>query len=68
MRDPARIEPILWKLRQVWERDPDLRLGQLIANAAPPADLAPGDFFNVEDEGIERGLDRPPGDDAERPA
>jgi hypothetical protein len=29
MRDPARIERILQKLKVVWEIDPDMRFGQL---------------------------------------
>jgi hypothetical protein len=34
MRDPARIDGELARLRAVWIRHPDLRLGQLIANGA----------------------------------
>jgi len=32
MKNPDRIPYILNTIRQVWEQDPDLRLGQLIAN------------------------------------
>lgn len=33
MRDPNRIFYILDMLRLAWEKDPDLRFGQLITNA-----------------------------------
>lgn len=33
MRDPARIPRILEALRVEWEKQPDLRLGQLLLNA-----------------------------------
>lgn len=32
MRDPKRIWPILKELAVIWNRYPDLRLGQLIGN------------------------------------
>lgn len=34
MRDPKRIKPILNQLAALWTSSPDLRLGQLILNAA----------------------------------
>ena len=43
MRDPNRIPVILDEIRKVWEKYPDLRLGQLISNPYP-------DPFFVEDE------------------
>jgi uncharacterized protein YihD (DUF1040 family) len=33
-RDPARIDAIIERLRVVWKRHPDLRLGQMVANGA----------------------------------
>jgi uncharacterized protein YihD (DUF1040 family) len=33
-RDPARIDAVLARLRAVWQRHPDMRLGQLVANGA----------------------------------
>lgn len=30
-RDPARIDPMLDKIREAWKLYPDMRLGQLIA-------------------------------------
>jgi uncharacterized protein YihD (DUF1040 family) len=32
MRDPARIDRVIELLREVWERYPDQRFGQLISN------------------------------------
>jgi len=34
MRDPSRIEEILLLLKKYWETNPDLRLGQILDNAA----------------------------------
>ena len=35
MRNPNRIPKILRRLQDIWERNPDLRLGQLIGNVYP---------------------------------
>jgi len=56
MRDPARIPRMLEKLRIIWEDSPDLRLGQLIENARLSSSTK-GDTFNIEDDGLENGLD-----------
>lgn len=52
-RDPARIERMLEKLRHVWARYPDMRLGQIISNVSP----LNADLFMVEDDVVEKGLD-----------
>ena len=52
-RDPARIEPTLAELRRIWERYPDMRLGQLVVNGARRVDRDP---FNVEDDLLLHGL------------
>lgn len=44
-RDPARIDIVLAALRAYWLANPDLRLGQIVVNAA-----SGGDPFSVEDE------------------
>ena len=44
-RDPARIDIVLAALRAYWTANPDLRLGQIVVNAA-----SGGDPFSVEDE------------------
>ena len=33
MRDPKRIRPLLDELAMLWERNPDLRLGQIVSGA-----------------------------------
>lgn len=53
MRDPARIDRILGKLRAYWMTHPDLRLGQLVVNMASSGGA---DTFYVEDEPLEREL------------
>ena len=35
MRDPARIPKVLAALHAFWEKNPDLRLGQIISNLTP---------------------------------
>ena len=54
-RDPARIRVVLDKLREIWERTPDLRLAQLVVNAAGARQPGP-DIFNLEDDVLLRGL------------
>lgn len=60
MRDPARIDRVIAKLRAVWERNPDMRLCQtmywLVTEGNSGA--VPNDIFHIEDDVIERGLDR----------
>ncbi len=51
MRDPKRIPKLLGKLQAFWEKDPDMRLGQLVSNLAGDADV-----FYVEDSKLERNL------------
>ncbi len=47
MRDPKRIPQILAKLQKLWEKHPDLRLGQLVENLAPKGQA---DAYFVEDD------------------
>lgn len=47
MRDPKRIPEMLDELKKVWERSPDLRLGQLIDNIVT---RTPCPLFYIEDE------------------
>lgn len=55
MRDPKRIEVILDHIRQVWEANPDLRLGQIVASAAQQT-TGYTDTFYVEDIKLLAGL------------
>lgn len=58
MRDPARIDDMIGVLREVWLREPDLRLGQLIFNAARICDADIDDIFFIEDDALRNGLVR----------
>jgi len=53
MRDPKRIPRVLERLAKVWERNPDLRLGQLILAADEN-----GDLFYQEDSRLLARLER----------
>lgn len=53
MRDPKRIESVLNQLREVWEKVPDWRLGQIIVNAAEGRDV-----FSIEDTDLQHRLAR----------
>lgn len=57
MRDPARISRIVALLSELWEKNPDWRLGQLIVNAmrfgGKPETC---DAFYCEDNFTEAGL------------
>jgi len=54
MRDPKRIPEILNELKGIWSSFPDLRLGQLIINAAGMWDMNTMDaerkLYYMEDE------------------
>lgn len=61
MRDPKRIPKIINQLTALWASSPDMRLGQLILNAAKydykyyrhgdtPKEMEFNDIYNVEDE------------------
>ena len=60
MRNPKRIKKILKAIEKIWEKHPDLRLGQLIWNSmagvgkwnAPEANP----LFFIEDEDLEKML------------
>ena len=53
MRDPNRIPIVLAAVRQAWEKDPDLRLVQLISNLIPPG----MDGFFLEDDDVMKILE-----------
>lgn len=55
MRDPQRINRILEKVEAVWVNYPDIRLGQLLVNLAPPR--LNNDIFYWEDDDLEKSLD-----------
>ena len=51
MRDPKRIDEILSKIKEVWDRNPDLRLGQLLLNCARDPAL-----YYIEDDDLVKAL------------
>jgi len=51
MRDPNRIPEVLDLIKQLWEKYPDWRLGQLIVNVSDTNDV-----FYVEDDRVVKGL------------
>lgn len=55
MRNPDRIWQIIDMLEEIWENNPDLRLGQIIENARVFSGFA-GDLFNIEDDDLVTGL------------
>jgi uncharacterized protein YihD (DUF1040 family) len=59
MRDPKRILQILATLENVWQDDPDIRLGQLIVTAANLSGrkVVCPELFSLEDEDMMRGLE-----------
>lgn len=61
MRDPNRIPVILEEIKKIWEKNPDLRLAQLIGNLQ----TRDGDLYYVEDEWLLVGLKEIYGDDTE---
>lgn len=50
MRDPKRIKKVLKIIEEVWKRNPDLRLCQLIGN------VFPGDNYYIEDTTLVKKL------------
>ena len=60
MRDPERIVLLLDVLADLWKRSPDLRLGQLLINAANLSGrkvICP-ELFSLEDYEILKGLEK----------
>lgn len=49
MRDPKRIPVILDLIKTYWEKNPQLRLGQLLINF----DVTTCDLYHLEDEELE---------------
>lgn len=57
MRDPDRIPRICEKLKLLWEKHPDLRLGQLVENVKTFGKCRPIPTFYIEDASFEELLD-----------
>lgn len=50
MRDRKRIEPFLAELGELWEKYPDLRFGQLVANLQATISKNPDTFYTEDDQ------------------
>lgn len=50
MRDRKRIEPFLAELGELWEKNPDLRFGQLVANLQATISKNPDIFYTEDDQ------------------
>ena len=55
-RDPARINGVVNKLREVWIQYPEFRLAQLVFNVSGATQPCP-EIFYLEDDALLRGLD-----------
>lgn len=61
MRDPKRISKVLERIQEIWERNPDWRLAQIVVNAAKMVehkDVTQSRLFNLEDDKLLEGVDR----------
>lgn len=59
MRNPNRIPIILAKIEEIWKANPDLRLGQLLTNAANHSGWKGNDdLFFYEDNDLFKGLEK----------
>jgi hypothetical protein len=59
MRDPKRIQTVLKAIEEVWQKNPDLRLGQMIVTATNLSGrkaVSP-EVFSLEDEDMLRGIE-----------
>jgi hypothetical protein len=65
MRDPARIDRMIERLREIWHASPDMRLGQLLVNVIRPSQPCP-QIFGVEDTFTEKQLEKYPGSSGDR--
>jgi len=52
MRDPTRIDKILDRIKELWKKFPDLRLGQLILNVIQDPAL-----YYIEDADLAESLE-----------
>jgi hypothetical protein len=59
LRDKNRIPEILKKLEEVWKKNPDLRLGQLISNVWPQPFFPEDDAFIKAIEAFYGGKEMP---------
>lgn len=56
-RTPDRIEPLLERLKEAWQLEPDWRFGQLVFNLLHIEQPVP-DMFSLEDRRWQRRIDK----------
>ncbi len=56
MREKKRIKIIFSKINLIWEKNPDLRLMQLLINSIQPKDPC-SELYYYEDTNLEKQLD-----------
>ena len=60
-RDPDRIPEMLQLLQAVWQKQPDMRLGQLLLNSLDPVSSCPELYYIEDDRLLQRlGIKNPP--------
>lgn len=57
MRDPDRIDKILKLISEIWHKNPDLRLCQLIGNCFSDCVPRPVDLYYIEDDELQDELE-----------
>lgn len=55
-KDPARIDSIIEKLTDLWKKNPDLRLGQMLTNINSSKNNS-GDMYYLSDADLEKYLE-----------
>lgn len=59
-RDPQRIEIMLMLLKELWEKNPDMRFGQLIGNIyrweTPGTGIEQTGLMNIEDDEFQKRM------------
>ena len=60
-RDPKRIPEVLRLIEEVWQKNPDWRLGQLLLNHINPVSPCPELYYIADDALLRRlGIKNPP--------
>jgi len=55
-RDPKRIPKVLEVIREIWEKVPDQRFGQLIYNLTQFSEIKEKDVYYIEDDELIRKI------------
>jgi len=58
MKDPDRIVEILCLISEIWHKNPDLRLCQLLGNCFTHGGLKQKDLYYIEDDELQDRLEK----------